>query len=79
MKALLGIALALAAVAGGRPVANSLDHAIDAPRARFVAAADARVQQIIQERTELAKMLKKPCAALYSVLHPAGVAQLVEH
>ena len=26
-----------------------------------------------------AKMLKKPCASLYSVLHLAGVAQLVEH
>jgi hypothetical protein len=52
MKALLGIVLAVAAVAGGQLIAHSLDHAIDAPQKRFDAAADARIAQLRNESAE---------------------------
>src|SRR5438105_4009896 len=55
MKALLGIALAVAAVAavaGGQLIATAVDHAVDAPRARFDVAANARIEQLRRESAE---------------------------
>jgi hypothetical protein len=57
MKALLGVALALAAVAGGRFLASSLDHAIDAPQAQFDKAADARIAQLREQEREIARLV----------------------
>jgi hypothetical protein len=49
MKALPGIVLALAAVAGGRLIAASLDHAVNAPQQRFDVEANARIEQFRRE------------------------------
>jgi hypothetical protein len=48
-NAIAGIALALAAIFGGNYVGNALCGAVDAPRARFDAAADAHIAQLRRE------------------------------
>lgn len=56
MKSLIGIGLVLLAISGGQLIAHSLDHAIDAPRARFDAAADAHIEQLRQQERERAEL-----------------------
>lgn len=44
-NAIAGFALAIAAALGGNFIGNALDNAIDAPRKRFDAAANAQIEQ----------------------------------
>lgn len=52
MKALIGFALAAAAVGGGQLIASSLDHVIDAPWAQFNVEANSAIERFRRESAE---------------------------